>query len=400
MGVAVAVRPGWRVRMQPRSISEDHRAATPLELFFDLCFVVAVAQAASRLHHALAEGHSGDALLVYPMVFFAVWWGWMNFTWFASAYDNDDVPYRLAVLVQIAGVLILAAGLPRAFDRLDFSLAVVGYVVMRLALIALWLRAARADSDGRRCALRYATGIGLCQVGWISLLALSGPLWVAGFAALGVAEALVPIWAERAGPTSWHPGHIAERYGLFTLIVLGECVLAASTAVQAGLDSDGPVAPVAAVAGGGLLIVFSMWWIYFDLPAGEVVDRARRAFSGSWRPAFTWGYGHFLVFASAAAVGAGLQVAVDRATHHAEVSRSMAWAAVAVPVAIYLLSVWALHFSQKRPGPMRVVAVPATTVLLVATLGSGQPALAVGMVLAGLVGVSIVVGCWEVRSSG
>jgi low temperature requirement protein LtrA len=386
--------------MQPRSITEDHRAATPLELFFDLCFVVAVAQAASRLHHAVAEGHAGDALLIYPAVFFGVWWAWMNFTWFASAYDTDDVPYRLAVLVQIAGVLIFAAGLPRAFDRLDFGLGVLGYVVMRVALIALWLRAARANEAGRRCALRYAAGIGLCQVGWTGLLAASGGLWLAGFAVLGVCEGLVPIWAERAGPTSWHPGHIAERYGLFTLIVLGECVLAASTAVQAALDSGEAVAPVATVAAGGLLIVFSMWWIYFDLPAGEVVDRARRSFSDSWRPAFAWGYGHFVVFASAAAVGAGLQVAVDRATHHAEVSEATAGAAVTVPVALYLFSVWALHFRQKRPGPFRVIAVPATAVLLVASMGFGQPVLAVGVVLAGLVGVSIVVRCWDVRSTG
>lgn len=87
--------------MLPRSPDEEHRAATPLELFFDLVFVVAVAQAAGRLHHAVSGGHAGDALLGYGMVFFAIWWAWMNFTWFASAYDTDDVAYRLLVLVQL-----------------------------------------------------------------------------------------------------------------------------------------------------------------------------------------------------------------------------------------------------------------------------------------------------------
>ena len=82
--------------MQPRDSDEEHRAATPLELFFDLCFVVAVAQAAGSLHHALAEDHLAQALVGYPMVFFAIWWAWMNFTWFSSAYDTDDVAYRLA----------------------------------------------------------------------------------------------------------------------------------------------------------------------------------------------------------------------------------------------------------------------------------------------------------------
>jgi low temperature requirement protein LtrA len=98
--------------MKARSPHEHHRAATPLELFFDLVFVVAIAQAASGLHHAIGEAHALQGLVGYLMVFFAIWWAWMNFTWFASAYDCDDVPYRLAVFVQISGALILAAGVP------------------------------------------------------------------------------------------------------------------------------------------------------------------------------------------------------------------------------------------------------------------------------------------------
>ena len=77
------------------------------------------------------------------MVFFAIWWAWMNFTWFASAYDNDDVLYRLGVFVQIAGVLILAAGVPRAFASASFAIVTLGYAVMRVGLVSLWLRAAR-----------------------------------------------------------------------------------------------------------------------------------------------------------------------------------------------------------------------------------------------------------------
>src|SRR5688572_24301986 len=107
--------------MVPRRQTHGPRSATPLELFFDLCFVVAVAALAERLHHALAESHF-DAIVAYVMVFFAIWWAWMNFTWFASAYDCDDGPYRLATFVQIAGVLVLAAGVPRAFDSKDFGL--------------------------------------------------------------------------------------------------------------------------------------------------------------------------------------------------------------------------------------------------------------------------------------
>ena len=130
-------------RLVSRGRGEEHRVASPLELFFDLCFVVAVAQAGVQLVHAIAEAHAAEGILNYAMVFFAIWWAWMNFTWFASAYDNDDVPYRLVTLVQMAGVLVLAAGVGRAFEDHDWSLVVLGYVIMRLAMTAQWLRAAR-----------------------------------------------------------------------------------------------------------------------------------------------------------------------------------------------------------------------------------------------------------------
>lgn len=155
----------WRRPMVPRDPVEEHRAATPLELFFDLCFVVAIAQAGDRLHHALGDGRVGEGVLAYALVFFAIWWAWMNFTWFASAYDCDDVLYRLATLVQITGALILAAGVPRAFDARDFGVAVLGYVVMRVALVTQWLRAAHANPAGRRTALRFAVGVAVVQGG-------------------------------------------------------------------------------------------------------------------------------------------------------------------------------------------------------------------------------------------
>src|SRR5690242_4679178 len=91
-----AARTGDAVRrMTARDRDEEHRASTPLELFFDLCFVVAVAQAGGRLVHAIADGHAAHGVAGYLMVFFAIWWAWMNFSWFASAYDTDDVPYRI-----------------------------------------------------------------------------------------------------------------------------------------------------------------------------------------------------------------------------------------------------------------------------------------------------------------
>src|SRR5689334_19266758 len=143
--------------MGARAVDEANRTATPLELLFDLTFVAAVAQVAGRLAHATIEGEGGAALGPFLMVFFATWWAWMNFTWFASAYDNDDVTYRLTAFVQMSGVLVLAAGTGLAFDEGQYTAVTSGYVIMRVGLLGLWLRAALEHPAGRSTSLRYAS---------------------------------------------------------------------------------------------------------------------------------------------------------------------------------------------------------------------------------------------------
>jgi low temperature requirement protein LtrA len=121
---------GIRVRMRARPIDEPHRVSSPLELLFDLTFVVAVAAVTTQLAHSIADGHGLAGLVPFLQVFFAVWWAWMNFTWFASSYDTDDVAYRLLTMVQMAGVLILAAGVPAAADHSDYRAVTLGYFIM------------------------------------------------------------------------------------------------------------------------------------------------------------------------------------------------------------------------------------------------------------------------------
>ena len=372
----------WYRRMLARATDEEHRSATVLELFFDLCFVVAVASAASALHHEVAADHVGDGVVGYVTVFFAIWWAWMNFTWFASAYDTDDVPYRLTTLVQIAGALILAAGVPEAMAGGDFAVITLGYVVMRLAMVTQWLRAAGSDPPHRRSALRYAVGITALQVGWVLRLFLPQGLGYAGFLVLVAAELAVPIWAERAAPTTWHPRHIAERYGLFTLIVLGECVLASSLAIQTALEEDAALADLATTAAGGLLTVFGMWWLYFAKESHE--------FLTSLRVAIVWGYGHYLVFASAAAVGAGLAVNVDYLTDHAAIGARGAAAAFTIPVALFLLAVWALQVRPHHLGHWHTTLVPTTAGLVLASTLAPEPILVTGLMVAAMIGVTLV----------
>jgi low temperature requirement protein LtrA len=263
----------------------------------------------------------------------------------------------------------------------DLTVITLGYVVMRLAMVTQWLRAAGSDPPHRRSSLRFAAGVAAVQVGWVLRLLLPEGPGYAGFLVLAAAELAVPIWAERAAPTSWHPRHIAERYGLFTLIVLGECVLSSTLAIEAALAEDAALADLATTAAGGLLTVFAMWWLYFAKEAHELLT--------SLRAGIVWGYGHYLVFASAAAVGAGLAVNVDAVTHHAAIGPRAA-ASFTIPVALFLLAVWALQVAPHHLGRWTGAVVPAAAALVLASTFSPEPVLLTGLVAAAMIAVSLV----------
>ncbi|MFJ9077644.1 low temperature requirement protein A [Streptomyces sp. NPDC102278] len=371
------------VPMTARSRDEGHRAATPLELFFDLCFVVGVAQAGRQLVHALAEDHVGSGIAGYLFVFFGVWWAWMNFTWFASAYDVDDIPYRIATLVQISGVLVYSAGIPRAFNDNDWTVAVIGYLVMRIALTFQWLRAAAGErGPARRCAITYAVGLLICQAGWTALLLApeSARQWL--FLVMVVAELAVPVIAEHGHQTPWHPHHIAERYGLFTIIVLGETIAASTVAVQSAIDEHEALGELLPIAAGGLLLVFAAWWIYFAVPVHEGLRTNRDA--------IPWGYGHFVILASAAAIGAGIEVAIEQAVGKAHISDLAANLSVSVPAALFLLFVWFLHSRHFKRGMAQQLVLPVSAAAVLACAWTGEHAvLWVGLVACATVAAGV-----------
>ncbi len=376
-------RPRWVVPMKPRSPDEPHRAATPLELLFDLVFVVAVARGAAALHHGIAEGHAAESLLSYSMVFFAIWWAWMTFTWFASTYDNDDIPYRLLVFVQMTGALIVASGIERAFLEHDLTITVIGYIVMRVAAVTNWLRAARSDPEHRPAALRYAAGVTAVQIAWVILLFLPPDLLVPVFFLLVLVESLIPVWAEIPSPTPWHPHHILERYGLFTILVLGETILSTSLAIQTVFNEGEMNSNLIGTFLGALMIVYAMWWLYFYQPV-------RHDLMSSLRVAFTWAYGHYFVFAATAAVGAGLAVVIDQLTHHAEISATAAGMAVAIPVAVYVFCLWILQEHPRVDNLFDTVLHPVTAALILLTPFVGQAVLLTGILLSALVVIRLV----------
>ncbi len=322
----------------------------------------------------------------FALVFFTIWWAWMNFTRFASAYDPDDVPYRLTVLVQITGSLVLAAGVRRAFEDGDLYVITLGYVVLRTALAALWLRAALSDPARRSTTLRFAVGVSVCQLGWMGLLLVPVPARLPGIVVMILAEVAVPVWAQSAGMTPWHPHHIAERYELFTLIVLGESVAAATVAVRSAFDRHHDTGSLYVLAAGGLLMAYAMWWLYFARPAHTLLATTHQ----SHRRRFPWAYGHYLIFASATAEGAGLAAYADHVTRRTGTSPASAGAAVTVPAAVFLITVWMVHLRPHQRSVAERILFPLAAAGVLAAAWSPAPALVAGVVLASLVAVVTV----------
>ncbi|WP_243698245.1 MULTISPECIES: low temperature requirement protein A [unclassified Curtobacterium] len=344
-------------RMGPRDPAEGHRAASPLELLFDLVFVVAVGFAATNLHEIETEGHVSSAILSFAMVFFSIWWAWLNFSWFATSFDIDDWLYRVMTFVQMAGVLVLAAGVGPAMQDGSFTIVVVGYVVMRLALVGQWIRVAVSSARYRSTALHYVVGITVVQVFWVAMLLLPAHAQLFVAPVLVFFEVLIPIWAEsRAETTPWHRHHIAERYALFTLIVLGEGLVASASAVIDGLRDAEHLGPLLVLAAGGLVIVAGLWWIYFSREQHEHIRGLRSA--------LVFGYGHYFVFAAAAALPAGIEVAVSADAGEADLSHASVAATIAVPVALFVASIWALALRPSLSVRSNVVVVVLTLAIL------------------------------------
>jgi low temperature requirement protein LtrA len=252
---------------------------------------------------------------------------------------------------------------------------------MRSALTIQWLRAARAESGAARtAALTYATGLVLVQSCWVLLLLLPGEAWLWGFGILVVAELAVPAVAERVHETPWHPGHIADRYGGFTIIVLGESISAATVAVQSALDKKVALAELLPIAFGGLVIVFSAFWVYFATPIREYLRSDRQAFG--------WGYGQYVIFGSAAAIGAGIEVAAEQAAGQSHIPALAAAFAVTAPAVLYLVAVWLVHIRPFKQGVAQLLVLPAAAALMLAATLAGRLAVPLAA-LAGAAGVAL-----------
>ncbi|XAS71899.1 low temperature requirement protein A [Micrococcaceae bacterium Sec5.1] len=381
-------------RMGGRDPHEKHRTATPLELFFDLTFVIAFGVAGSQFAHAVAEAHFWPGLLAFAFAMFATIWAWINFTWFASAYDTDDWVFRVVTMVQMVGVLILAMGIEPLFHSIiegkhvDNVAMVLGYIIMRVALIFQWLRAARQDPARRETCLRYAKYVAVVQVGWVGVLLIDASVATTFLMAapLFILEMAAPYFAERNIRTPWHAHHIAERYGLLAIIALGECLIGAIETLRAIVALHGWTLDAALVGLSGTGLAFALWWIYFILPSGPALHVQRHR---SW----IFGYGHLPLFAAIAATGAGLHVAAYFIDDEAHIPAAAAVASIAIPVILFKVSLSTLYgimLGLERShlwGTTSVVLGLATSIAMAAA-GASVPVCMLEMMV--VLGLSIV----------
>lgn len=285
--------------------TEGHRTATWLELFYDLAFVVAVAVVAGRL--------LSDVSIAGVASFFAyfalLWWLWASHTYYADRYDTDDLVYRLLAAGQMVAVVVIAAALSPEEAGSTRAFA-YGYAASRWLLLLMYWRAYRHVEETRELVRGYLTGFGVAAVVW-TISALVPDTARIALWALALAIDLATPWVMRKeqARVPLDVSHLPERFGLFTILVLGESI----AAVVMGLGHAEWAVPTTLTAALGIGMATALWWLYFDNARGSVVRRdatVRR----TWRPT-VWIYTHLPLAAALAASGVAMEIAVAEAGH-------------------------------------------------------------------------------------
>ncbi|WP_164974851.1 low temperature requirement protein A [Halegenticoccus tardaugens] len=289
---------GWLrpPRLRSGADGETDRHATWLELFFDLVFVVAVAQ----LAYVLAGDVTPTGALRFVALFVPVWWAWIGSTFYATRFDTDDVEYRLLTAVEMFGVVALAVNIPDGFGASSSGFA-LAYAGIRGVLVFKYYRAVRHVPEARPLTTRFARGFGLAALVWFVSAFVPPPfrflLWALGLAIdFGTPITAGTLHAELPP----HPSHLPERFGLFTIIVLGEAIIG----VVSGIAAQEWTAASVLVGAFGTAIAFCLWWIYFDDHDGSAV-RAAQAEGRIWTYQ-AWLYLHLPLVVGLTAAGVGV----------------------------------------------------------------------------------------------
>lgn len=363
---------------------EGKRSATWLELFYDLAFVVGVAVLSGRLLGEI----TATTVLSYFGYFALLWWLWASHTYYADRYDTDDLVYRLLATAQMFAVVVVAAAL--AGETTATVAFATGYALARLLLVALYWRAYRHVPATRALVRGYLVGFGVASILWTAAIFVpDGARYLVWAFALAVDLATPWVMRREQAKVPFDVSHLPERFGLFTILVLGESI----AAVVAGMaHTSWTAAPIVASAA-SVAVATAFWWMYFDNTRGGIVRRdpsVRR----TWRPT-VWLYTHLPLAAGLAA----LAVALERAIHesgHGHMHAMDRWFLVG-SAAVVLGAMALIQFaSSGGPDDERSRAIVLTRLLgipvlaLLGLLGSAEPQWIVvgvlGLAVAQLVG--------------
>ncbi len=276
---------------------ETERHATWLELFYDLVFVVTITQ----LSHTLSANISLSGVLSFVALFVPVWWAWIGATFYAARFDTDDVGHRLLTLFQMMAIVALASNIERGFGDGSAGLA-LAYAAIRGGIILSYFRACLHVRIARPLIRRYVVGFAIAASCWSISAFVPVPfrfgLWGVGT----IVDFATPISAGKLhSKLTPHPAHLSERFGLFTIIVLGESILA----VVNGLSQQ-QWQLASAIAGIlGLMIAFSLGWLYFDNLSSRAIKAAHTA--GQVGIYQIWLYTHLPLVISITAIGVGVK---------------------------------------------------------------------------------------------
>lgn len=247
---------------------DPSRHATWLELFFDLVYVVAIAEVAHMLHKPL----DGDTILKFLLFYVPIYWAWVGHTVYANRFDTDDLPYRLITFGMMVASLLMAVPISGMNDA-GLRLYAIGYLCARVLLLALYLRAHLSLPDARPMTRVFLHGFSLGAVFWVASIFVPPPatylLWLVGL----VIDLLTP-WRNRRVLEGYplHVEHFPERMGLLTIIVLGENIIA----TEAGLSKVPAEGVWITAAVMGFLVPACIWWLYFTFVQHAKLDRALR----------------------------------------------------------------------------------------------------------------------------
>ena len=335
---------------------EGHRQATWLELFMDLSFVISIA----GLTTMLVKDHTLNGLILYVFLLFSVFWVWNQLTWYSILFDNNDVFYRIMYLGAILSVLVLATSFAR-IDQGNTTSFVASYVLLQAFLAAGWIRIFFSSRKFRTFSIYYLISPVIGSALW--LVSLKFPVtrqyvfWVAAMATHVAAPYIAFRCKTFAIPL--HMSHVVERYCLFTIIVLGETLIAVSKGIGSAPGSE-----TFLIALFAYITVACIWWSYFSWEFENI------QLFGSLSNLFIFGYGHFVVFLAIASFGAGGELAVHSLSHggHLTLIGKMI---IAVSPSLYLLSLslinrfsWNMPFDRKMVGRVAVAILSLTFVLV------------------------------------